>query len=52
MVISRNLVDLIERSADGLASRWLELVRSHPATPTYARHDPQELYESAYRVYS
>ena len=52
MVISRNLVDLIERHADELASRWLHLVREHPGTPSYAKHDPQELYDSAYRVYS
>ena len=52
MVISRTLVDLIERNAEGLATHWLELVRNDPGTPTYARHDPQELYESSYRVYS
>jgi len=52
MVISQNLVDLIERHADELANRWLHLVREHPGTPSYAKHDPQELYESAYRVYS
>jgi len=52
MHVSRNLVDLIERNADELTHRWLELVRTHPATPSYAAHDERELFESAFKVYS
>ncbi len=47
-----DLVALIERNADDLTRSWLRIVRSHPGTPTYHRHDEQELYQRAYRVYS
>lgn len=50
--VSRKLVDLIERHADELTSRWLQDVKRHIGTPTYRGYDEKELYNRAYRVYS
>ncbi|MBP1623189.1 MAG: hypothetical protein H6Q07_1209, partial [Acidobacteria bacterium] len=32
---TNNLVSLIERNAESLAKRWLDIVRTHPGTPTF-----------------
>lgn len=52
MVLSNKLVDLIQRNADPLTRRWMEIVRTHESTPTYHTYDEGELYERAYSVYS
>ncbi len=52
MLVSQKLVDLVERNAGQLSNKWLELVRKHPATPTYHTYDEAELYERAFSVYS
>ncbi len=52
MPYSRKLVDLIEKNADRLSKRCVELVRSHPNTPTYSGYDSERLYRRAFRVYS
>jgi len=52
MVLSNRLVELIERNADQLTRRWMEVVRTHEGTPTYHTYDEEKLYERAYSVYS
>jgi hypothetical protein len=52
MYTSKKLVSLIETNADVLTRKWIELVRSHPGTPSYCRLADNELYMRAYRVYS
>ncbi|MCP4197806.1 MAG: hypothetical protein GY762_11715 [Proteobacteria bacterium] len=52
MLISRNLVDLIEKNADALTKKWLNDVNGDPNLPTYRRYDDGELYERAFTVYS
>jgi hypothetical protein len=52
MVISRKIVDLLERNAAPLSERWIEIVRTHESTPTYHTYDEEKLYERAYSVYS
>lgn len=52
MVLSNKLVDLIERNADQLTRRWIEIVRTHEGTPTYHSYDEKKLYDRAYSVYS
>jgi len=49
---SKNLVELIERSADELTNKYLEDVKQHSHLPTYRAFDEKELYKRAYRVYS
>lgn len=49
---SKNLVELIERSADELTNKYLEDVKKHSHLPTYRSFDEKELYKRAYRVYS
>lgn len=50
--VSKNLVELIERSADELTHQYLEDVKQHSHLPTYRAFDEKELYKRAYRVYS
>jgi hypothetical protein len=52
MVLSNRLVQLIERNADKLTRRWIEIVRTHEGTPTYHSYDEDKLYERAFSVYS
>jgi hypothetical protein len=39
MTVSMSLVELIERDADHLTRRWMELVRAHDGMPTYRTYD-------------
>jgi hypothetical protein len=52
MLLSRKLIALIETNAEELTTKWMEIVRTHPDTPTYHTHDPEQLHERAYSVYS
>ncbi|MBN1653840.1 MAG: RsbRD N-terminal domain-containing protein [Deltaproteobacteria bacterium] len=52
ILVSKRLVELIERNADELTHQWLDRVRKHPGTPTYHTYDKTELYNRAYSVYS
>jgi hypothetical protein len=52
MYISERLVEMIERSADELAMRWLEDVRKRPETPTYHTFDADLLFDRVRSVYS
>jgi hypothetical protein len=52
MTISARLVGLVEKNADQLTKRWMELVRTHPGTPTYHTYDEAKLYQRAFSVYS
>ena len=52
MVLSNKLVVLIERNADQLTKRWIEIVRTHANTATYHQYDEKKLYERAFSVYS
>jgi hypothetical protein len=52
MFISDRLVEMIERSADELARKWLEDVRKRPETPTYHTFDPDVLFQRVKLVYS
>jgi hypothetical protein len=49
---TKSFVSLIERNADSLAKRWLEIVQTHPSTPTFHRWDEQQLYARVFKVYS
>jgi hypothetical protein len=49
---TKNLVSLIERDAESLAKRWLEIVRTHPGTPTFHHWDESQLFARVYKVYS
>jgi hypothetical protein len=49
---SAKLVGLVERNADQLARRWMEVVRKHPGTPTYHDYDESKLHQRAFSVYS
>ena len=52
MTISARLVGLVEKNADQLTKRWVELVRTDPGTPTYHTYDEAKLYQRAFSVYS
>ncbi|MBS1212534.1 MAG: hypothetical protein H6R26_1151 [Proteobacteria bacterium] len=52
MYLTMSLVSLIERNAEALTKRWLEIVRIHPNTPTYHRWDERQLYARVFKVYS
>ncbi len=52
MTVSTTLVELIERDADHLTKRWMEIVRSHEDLPTYRAYDEERLYQRGFRVYS
>jgi hypothetical protein len=52
MHLTKSLVSLIERDAESLARRWLEIVKTDPSTPGYHRWDERELYARVYKVYS
>jgi Fe-S cluster assembly scaffold protein SufB len=51
-VLSRKLVELVERNADTLTKRWLADVKKHPGTKTYHTYDEKKLYQRAFTVYS
>ena len=46
------LITLIEKSADELTRKWMDIVRTHPDMPTYRTYDEGKLYDRAYSVYS
>jgi len=46
------LVRLIEKNADELTKKWVDVVRAHPDMPTYRSYDEGKLYERAFSVYS
>jgi hypothetical protein len=50
-VISKRLVELIERNADRLAKAWLADVKSRPETPTYHGYPDDVLHRRVYEVY-
>ena len=50
--VSKDLVELLERSADELTNRYLEEVKKHNLLPTFRAFDQKELYKRAFRVYS
>jgi hypothetical protein len=52
MYYTNNLVSLIERNAESLAKRWLEIVRTHPGTPTFHNWNEDQLFTRVYKVYS
>jgi hypothetical protein len=52
MTISARLVGLVEKNADQLTKRWVDLVRTDPGTPTYHTYDEAKLYQRAFSVYS
>jgi hypothetical protein len=52
MYLAKNLVSLIERDAESLARRWLEIVRMDPGTPAFHRWDERQLYTRVFKVYS
>ena len=45
-LMSQRLMELIEKSADELAQRWLEDVRAHPDLSSYHSYDPDLLFRS------
>ena len=51
MYLTKNFVSLIERNAEPLAKHWLEIVLTHPGTPTYHRWDQRQLYTRVFEVY-
>ncbi|MBN2113465.1 MAG: RsbRD N-terminal domain-containing protein [Acidimicrobiia bacterium] len=50
-LICQQLVDLIERHADGLTQDWLADVKRRPETPTYHDYPEDKLYERVHDVY-
>ena len=46
------LITLIEKSADELTKKWIDIVRNHPDMPTYRNYDEGKLYDRAFSVYS
>lgn len=50
-VISRRLVELIERNADRLARAWVEDVKRRPETRTYRGYPDDALHRRVYEVY-
>ena len=52
MYLAQSLVGLIERNADSLAKRWLNIVTTHPSTPTFHHWNERELYNRVFKVYS
>jgi hypothetical protein len=46
------LVALIEKNADELTKKWMDIVRTHADMPTYRSYDEDRLYERAFSVYS
>ncbi len=50
-VISRRLVDLIERNADRLTRAWLADVKKRPETPTYHGYPDDVLHRRVHEVY-
>ncbi len=52
MIVSGKLVDIIERNADELTKKWMDLVRDHPGTRTYRDYNERKLYHRAFSVYS
>ena len=46
------LIALIEKNADELTKKWVEVVRTHADMPTYRTYDEDKLYERAFSVYS
>ena len=52
MYHANKLVSLIERNAESLAKQWLEIVRTHPGTPTFHNWDEDQLYTRVFKVYS
>jgi len=52
MILSSKLVELIERNADQLSRKFVDLVCAHEFTPTYHTFDQPKLYDRAFVVYS
>lgn len=52
MTVSMSLVELVERDADHLTKKWLEIIRAHEGMPTYHTYDEEKLYERCFSVYS
>ncbi len=52
MPLSRRLVGLIENNAEELTRKWMDIVTTHPDTPTYHTYDCDQLHERAFSVYS
>ena len=50
-LVSRKLIDLIERQADELTRLYLDEVKGNPLLSSYRKIDQDELYKRAYRVY-
>jgi hypothetical protein len=48
---SQRLVDLIEKNAEELTKKCLDLIQEHPGTPTYHTYDKALLYARAFDVY-
>jgi hypothetical protein len=51
MLVSKKLVDLIEKNADELTKKWLFEVNGDPNLATYRKYDDDKLYERAFKVY-
>ena len=49
---SLTLLRLVEDNAEDLARRCVQLVKTHPGTPTYRGYGEDALFERAYSVYS
>ncbi len=50
-MLSDRIIHIIEHQADRLEDQWAQMVRSHPATPSYHRLDDEELESSVREVY-
>lgn len=51
MAVPKEFVHLVEKNADPLSKRWVEVVRSHEGTPTYHKYNESALYAAALDVY-
>lgn len=52
MPLFRRLVGLIETNAEELTRKWMDIVTTHPDTPTYHKYERDQLHERAFSVYS
>ena len=51
-LLSDDLVNLVRDNAAEVTKAWRNEVRSNPTTPTYAKADPEHLYERGYTAVS
>jgi hypothetical protein len=51
LIVSKNIIDLLDRHNEDLTKKWAKLVRNHPGTVNYQNYSEHKLFTRYRRVY-